>query len=110
MLNERLREISNPADAVTEYHCECSNEACLETVAMDLEEYAAVRWLPQTFLVAPGHDRPGADILVTTTDRFLLVGDGAASPDNLEEVITAINERASSILREVGERPADPRD
>jgi hypothetical protein len=72
-VNERLREVLAGADGPTEFLCECSNEDCIETVALGLDEYEKIRANPRRFVVAPGHELLQVERIVETNDRFKLV-------------------------------------
>ena len=75
-LNERFSEdaeshfIANPGVA---FVCECRTRDCDEFIALDLEEYKAIRSLPMLFLVAPGHETPQVENVVETNDLYALV-------------------------------------
>jgi hypothetical protein len=57
-VNERVREVAAPLLGTREegaFLCECGDEACTETIRLDLEEYEAVRASPHRFVMVPGH-------------------------------------------------------
>ena len=72
-VNERLREIANPAESSTEYVCECSAVECLVTIDLELGEYEAVRSMPNVFVIEPGHERLEVERVIEDNDRFMLV-------------------------------------
>jgi hypothetical protein len=45
----------------------------LEGVSATLEEYEAVRGDPNRFLVLAGHELPGVEDVVATTERYVVV-------------------------------------
>ena len=73
-VNERIAEVAaawmeNPP----EFLCECSNEACVETLAVSSDEYDAVRSSSNLFVVLPGHEVLEVDRVVEASERFSLV-------------------------------------
>jgi hypothetical protein len=71
-VNERLRELSNRNDQ-TEYQCECSDVACMDTIALDTAQYEAIRSKRKVFVIVPGHERLEVERVVDEDDRFMLV-------------------------------------
>jgi hypothetical protein len=72
-VNERLREIADPAEGLTDYLCECSDVGCRETMQLATIEYEAVRSMPNTFVIVPGHERLEVERVIDDNDRFMLV-------------------------------------
>lgn len=72
-VNERLREVTGESDAPTEYLCECSNQDCTETIALELEEYEGVRSSSNLFVVTRGHEILAIERVVGETDGYKLV-------------------------------------
>lgn len=72
-VNERLREIANPDVDFTEYVCECSAVECHLTIELQLDEYEAVRSMPNVFVIEPGHERLEVERVIEENDRFMLV-------------------------------------
>ena len=56
-VNERVLESVGSLEGPLEFLCECSNEDCIETVALHLEEYEAIRSHPNLFVVTAGQRR-----------------------------------------------------
>jgi hypothetical protein len=64
-VNERILHIPDRPPTVYEiFICECSLEACIETVSLTVEEYEAVRRHPARFVVQPGHVDRGVEYVV----------------------------------------------
>ena len=73
-VNERIAEVAAGwADDPPEFLCECSNEACIETLALSREEYEIIRSSPNRFVVLPGHELLEVDRVVEARERFILV-------------------------------------
>jgi hypothetical protein len=74
-VNERVREVIAPllaAGEEAEFLCECGDEACIETIRLDLEEYRAVRVSPHRFIMVPGHE-DGIGEATVHDGRFVVV-------------------------------------
>jgi hypothetical protein len=75
-VNERVRDVAAPlltAGEEAEFLCECGDEACLETIRLDLEEYEAVRVSPRRFVMVPGHKDGIGEATVHASGRFVVV-------------------------------------
>jgi hypothetical protein len=72
-VNERLREIANPAEGSTDYVCECSAVDCRDTIELEVSEYEAVRSMPNVFVIEPGHERLEVERVIEEKDRLMLV-------------------------------------
>lgn len=76
-INERIRELAgrfavgpDPVDFI----CECSDETCVERVALTIEQYDEMRALPARFVVVPGHEAiPLVERVVFRSPSFVLV-------------------------------------
>lgn len=74
-VNERIRELAEQFDLKSgaAFICECSNEHCVESIALDFDEYKAIRSSPTLFLIAPGHETLRVENVVEANDRYALV-------------------------------------
>ena len=90
-VNERIHELAERFDLESAiFICECSTEDCGEFIALELDEYKAIRSSPPLFVVAPGHETVKAENVVETNDRYALVetisqgrtGNGITPPHN----------------------------
>ena len=72
-VNERLREIAGLAADLTLFVCECGDPCCSEGIELDTIEYAAVRSMPNVFMIVPGHERLEVDRVIDDSDRVMLV-------------------------------------
>jgi hypothetical protein len=73
-VNERIAESAERFEAEdTEFVCECADPNCTHRVPATLEEYEQVRAEPTTFLIAPGHEQPDIERVVSTRGRFQIV-------------------------------------
>lgn len=60
-----------------DFRCECSNDDCLETVTLSLDEYAAIRKLPVLFPVNREHADPTRERVVEAHAQYMIVKGGA---------------------------------
>ena len=84
-VNERIDELDRKSSSwdksgFYEFLCECGREsACGDTVPVTLEEYERVRSQDDRFLLAPGHESEGLEVIVERTRRYLIVDKVAAA-------------------------------
>ena len=75
--NRRLQfELDDGMEDVDErvpFLCECGDEACIETIRLDLDEYEAVRASPHRFVMIPGHQDGIGEVTVQGNGRFVVV-------------------------------------
>ena len=76
-VNERIEqavERQSREDAhVYEFFCECSNTDCTLLLPLTIVEYEAVRSDPRQFIVAPGHELPEIETVVTRNRGYQIV-------------------------------------
>ena len=74
-VNERIAEVAAgwTDEPPPEFVCECSNEDCLETLALSRDEYEIVRSSRNLFVVLLGHEVLEVDRVVEARERFNLV-------------------------------------
>jgi hypothetical protein len=72
-VNERVRETVGAFEGPLEFLCECSNDDCIETVALDPEEYEAIRAHPNLFVVAAGHETLEVERIFDQGQGYVLV-------------------------------------
>ncbi len=73
-VNERIAESAERFEAEgTEFVCECADPNCTERVPGSLDEYEEVRAEPTTFLIAPGHEHPDLERVVSKRGPFQIV-------------------------------------
>ena len=83
-INERLEELASTFQEVagtTMFACECADLSCIEQIEVKLEEYEAVRSVPNQFLVLHRHVDPDIEYVVREDEGFVVVakiGEGAA--------------------------------
>ena len=56
------------------YLCECSDRHCTDPISLTLAEYERVRSEATRFAIAPDHENPEIDHVVTEGERFTTVG------------------------------------
>jgi hypothetical protein len=65
-VNERIAEVAGRLGSHdAEFVCECADAGCGERVAIALHEYEQVRSDGARFLVAPGHEEPAYERILT---------------------------------------------
>lgn len=63
-VNERIVRLNEVfASQEGEFLCECADDVCAERLRVSLREYDAIRADPRRFVMAPGHERPGARVI-----------------------------------------------
>jgi hypothetical protein len=55
------------------FRCECSQLGCTRMIELSGAEYERIRTNPRRFLMAPDHDDPGAEVVVETHERYVVV-------------------------------------
>lgn len=59
--------------AEMQFHCECDNKDCAETIMMSTEEYQQVHRKTKYFVVVPSHVRLDLEEVVTSFHNYILV-------------------------------------
>ena len=74
-VNERIEAGSSPRDVVdaVAFLCECGMLRCTMLVELTLPEYEAVRADPHLFLLVPGHEIPGVEVVVSRQRNYVVV-------------------------------------
>jgi hypothetical protein len=74
-VNEAVRSGRWPGEegAPVAYRCECARMGCSRLIELRAPEYERVRAHPRRFLIAPGHEVPGAETVVETHDGYVVV-------------------------------------
>lgn len=83
-VNERVAQLNDGfgvISEITEWLCECADGTCTERIAMTMEEYERIRSDGSRFTVAPGHEVLDVEVVVESTDRYLVVTKIGAGAD-----------------------------
>ena len=72
-VNERLRETAASFEGPLDFLCECSKEACIDTVTLEITEYERIRAHPNLFVLTPGHEVLEVDRVVDQGNGYVLV-------------------------------------
>jgi hypothetical protein len=74
-VNEAVRSGRWPGEegAPVAYRCECARLGCSRLIELRTSEYERVRAHPRRFLIAPGHEVPGAEMVIETHDNYVVV-------------------------------------
>ena len=75
-VNERIEQLAGPQGNdghIFEFLCECSNLDCTLRLPLTLAEYEAIRANPTVFVVAPGHDLPEIEEIISKTAAYQIV-------------------------------------
>jgi hypothetical protein len=60
-------------DAPVGFRCECARLGCNELLELSVREYEEVRSNPRRFIVVPGHESLGAEVVVERRPGYLVV-------------------------------------
>jgi hypothetical protein len=74
--NERLEDAVGDRvvnEQVIPFLCECPDEMCMDTVAITLSTYEAVRSKRNRFIIVSGHPTSPGERVVTERDGYLIV-------------------------------------
>lgn len=70
----RIEEEGGAAeDEPIPFACECDDAVCGRAVEMRIAEYRRATGPPDRFVVVPGHEDPGVEVLVETHDDYVVV-------------------------------------
>jgi hypothetical protein len=89
-VNEELKDLAASFQHVSNespYTCECSDSECIERLWLSMDEYEAIRAVPNHFAVLPGHVDRELETVVRETDRYVVVakiGEAAAIADETD--------------------------
>lgn len=72
-VNERVAEVTDSEERMTNFLCECGNLDCIEEISLTDAEYVKVRSNAATFAVVPGHALGDVETVIEETDRFHIV-------------------------------------
>jgi hypothetical protein len=75
-LNEQVELVADSLDeagTLFEFFCECSDVDCTLRLPMALAVYEEVRSDPTLFVVAPSHDNPEIEDVLSRTDAYQIV-------------------------------------
>lgn len=75
-INDGLRDdlAKLPAEPeVVPFVCECGSNSCEGLIEVTLAEYEAIRANSRHFLVLPGHEMEGAERVLKSTPRYMMV-------------------------------------
>jgi hypothetical protein len=81
--NERIEDVrgSNGDGPEAEaYVCECGDRACSQRILLTRPEYEAIRRYPTRFAVAPHHENPEIDQVVSEGGRYTVIQKVAGRP------------------------------
>lgn len=60
-------------DAPVGFRCECARTSCNQLVELSMREYERVRGNPRRFLMVAGHELAGAETVVESGARYVVV-------------------------------------
>ena len=71
---ERAASLNELDAEALPFLCECSDEACLDTVAISLSTYKRVRSNPNRYFIVTGHETTeGEDVVSTSENGYSIV-------------------------------------
>lgn len=71
-LRDDLAKLPSEPEAVP-FVCECGSNACEGLIEVTLAEYEGIRANSRHFLVLPGHEIEGAERVLASTPRYMVV-------------------------------------
>ena len=85
-LNRRIEELNRVSDLAdlgeggeqAGFLCECSRLDCVERLPIEVDEYATAHRRPDRFTVAPGHDDPDVERVVSHGAGHVIVEKAAS--------------------------------
>jgi hypothetical protein len=74
-VNERIAGGHWPGDSdgVVSFRCECGSLGCNQLLEVTLAVYEQVREDPRRFLLIPGHEIPGVEVVVAAEGGYIVV-------------------------------------
>jgi hypothetical protein len=74
-VNERIAELTEAfmEGGAKLFVCECGRLDCSEPLELTLDEFEAIRDHASRFVVVPGHELEGQELVVEWTSRFVVV-------------------------------------
>ncbi len=74
-VNERIKDVAEDygIQEENEFVCECGDSTCTERLRMSMLEYETIRSNPLHFVIVPGHETPGAEVVVASGEHFATV-------------------------------------
>jgi hypothetical protein len=74
-VNEAVRSGRWPGEegAPIAYRCECARLGCSRLIELRTPDYERIRAHPRRFLIAPGHEVAGAEVVVEKHDNYVVV-------------------------------------
>jgi len=74
-INERIEAGASPrpVDDPVAFRCECARLRCNQLVELTFPEYEAVRADPHRFLLMPGHEIAGVEVVIHTHPNYIVV-------------------------------------
>lgn len=55
------------------FRCECAHLGCTQVLELSVRDYETVRANPRRFIIAPGHERLEAEVVVERHPEYLVV-------------------------------------
>lgn len=89
-INESLRDKHIHATVVRSgplpFVCECASGECTEAVELTLDEFRRIRRNPRWFVVVPGHQAPDVEVIVESSESFIVVEKVDEAGDTAQEL------------------------
>lgn len=85
-VNERIEDVSRdvPPSDLVEFLCECGEEACVERIELNRDEYERLRRVAEHFAIKPDHEHPDFERIVRRGERFAVIEKMGRSADIAE--------------------------
>jgi hypothetical protein len=82
-VNEKLRAVNEVFATITdsfEIMCECGHSTCDDRISITPAAYEELRRDPVLFAIAPGHEIPDVEVVITRTEAYAVVRKRAGDP------------------------------
>ena len=80
-VNERIFEIGASDAEALEILCECGDESCISTVAINVRDYERLRLDSSRFVVCEGHELADIERVTERTPEYLVVEKAGRTPE-----------------------------
>jgi hypothetical protein len=81
-VNDRIRELAPAWNGMQALMCECANPRCMSMLSIPVHVFDELRAAPRRFVVSPGHERAGSEMLVLCADNYFIVSRPSLPPSD----------------------------
>ena len=89
--NQQSR-IPDESSTIFQFYCECSDENCLQRIAIPLDTYTKIHQQRHNFIIKPGHDVIEVEKIIKKESTFWIVEKRVNVPEEVNHLsVTSIN-------------------